>query len=1003
MKKKILYGLTVLSCFGAFSILAAADETPAADGNGKKITEGKEVKEEVKEEVEDFSKGFSKFYKFGLPKVNEAEYYKLSLINAQGLNNLNMSFSQALKGNAWKLPGGDKTHAKFIINESSIVDIYDYQKYINEEMNSRNANSKKLVDLDKKKTLGTWKKTNLKKDAKSLIQYLQKGSKKKYFWMGDKFGTYFLFAVHLDEKGFKKEANQIAGLLFKIKKNKREVILAALNTIADTKYTVALHKFYISGNWDNLKNNISKLLTKYKRGWKKSSGVKELLSLIEKQQSKESADSLLDKLPENDKKRLLELEKNKLSSIKNIIWTIPGLAKMALGDANKNEALAAILNDGMKSVKFLTSLLGSKRLLKHSKNSFVTNSPFSHNFYNNFSFISQNENDDDEVFKKMNRPMTEDEFAKYLLKLVVFDKDASDDDEQKSWNRNNISKLDTDEFRDLVKSWYKDYKDKKTDELLVEYIKFGKKSQKTFAVEYILANNMKDSYNAIDKFLLADDEKENDMEMEIDQSGNFSPLKNDIALKYVSKQGKNAADFVKKYIEKIDPFGDIRKMKKEDMKIDKTKSSEEQNAIRQNIKTFKLIKRLQALASPESVEEIIDDLLGLNKESEEYKEKLTTLNDKLKASDIDIDKKINILLTGALKATQKKKNLGLLFSFLHAINHTENTINNFALLKDGKKIDSQPDPKKNVDLWQKLFLVKKKLNKNYYDISFTVDQIAKLFFENIYNESNFNQMDYAASLFGKRYFEIIDLRIKQKISGKENKDLPKLPKNSISLKKDENKIALEQMSGELKNTKDIIKKIKKMPLDKILIFKAYLDKNKKLNKKIIETANKIVEIETEFPGSEKFKSLEGKILTDKDIISIKNFASDKIKSNKKIICKIVRKPLLGGVTILIAESESPSQQYDSNDKHVLSGYICIYGECNDSTIWQLDSEPENKKDNSTAKDDKTDDDLFSEMEDDIAEDFNSEIQQKQIQFMNYLKDFSTEKYNSLSSGIIYFH
>ena len=76
-------------------------------------------------------------------------------------------------------------------------------------------------------------------DADCIIKYLQDAQKKKSFGTEDSCGTWFLFAVHLNQKGMKDQANELAGLLFEIGKGKRKVILQALNALADVQYYAA--------------------------------------------------------------------------------------------------------------------------------------------------------------------------------------------------------------------------------------------------------------------------------------------------------------------------------------------------------------------------------------------------------------------------------------------------------------------------------------------------------------------------------------------------------------------------------------------------------------------------------------------------------------------------------------------------------------------------------------------------------------------------------------------
>ena len=1007
MKKRILYGLTVLSCFGAISAnIAAADNDAAAATSGKKITEGE--KAEKAEKAEDYTKGFSKFYKFGLPEVKDYEFYHLQIINSSILNNIGGFSNNGMSGNAWKISGDDKTNAKFIIRESSEVEVYNLQKFIQDKQ-KKSKDQSISIDFQStytlEKLLANWNKVNLNKEAEKLIKYLEeKSEKENNYWINNQIGRLLLFAVHLNEKGLKKEANKIAELLFKIKENKREVIIEALNTIADSKYLTTLNNFLQTGNWETFQKEISELIKKYKRAWKDKAGVEKLEEIITKQLSEKDSENFFADFNEKDKNLIQALEKEKLPSIKTSIWIIPGVTveKLILNyKDNKNKALEEILKNKMKSVPLLISLLGSKRLLKHSKTNFMVTSSYFSGYFSHFSFSSSSESSDD-IFNKMQRPMTEDEFAKYMLKAIIFDKDSEGNEDR--WENNNISKLDSDEFGETVQEWYQENKDKSISEILIAYIKYGNKSQKQFATEYILAKKLKDTYSAIETYLLSDESEGDDMDVD---SIDVPQEKQELAVKYVSERGKAAADFVKQFIEKLDPYGELRKEKKSDDPSVK-QTLEEKNKELQNKEKLNLIKRLQSLISPESVEDILNDLLGLKNDKTVPIDRIQALKDKLKSSTKKGDEKIKLILENCLKIVNENKNIKLIPYYMNALSSNlkgEKLNRQTFFFVEEPTVEPEKEkinPKENVLLWKKLFNLKTYINTKDNENNYSLGNLAKIAYNVIYNNSNERMAYYNLVSLGKKYSELLDKRIAESMSGTQGDKLTKdfdIQKTPEMKKKAEQ--IKEKVVEKLKSSKNILKTVKSLSLKELFPAFDYFSNNKELSKQCATEANKITEIITDnIPECEKFKELQGKTLKASDIENIKDFLINSAKKGKNIIVKIDRKPVLDGVTISFALDSKNENTGNTEDKYIIA-YFSVKNYGYFSATWPL-LEKSNSQEikNENNSDDETDD-LFGEMESEINEEINNENTEAQKELNKALKDFESGKANTLTSGLIY--
>ena len=221
-------------CGNLTSSAAVKTNTPAKAEVAKKTTATKQP-----EKVQDYSRGFAQFKAFGLPEVKTAKYIKLNSFTIFNMMD-NLPYEARTKGNAWLLKEDKKSGtALIIINQGTVVNIYDQQKLIKRLIKkSQNKNNKVMQNWHKDLNnylSGTWKETDLKADAKKIITYLKKKLKKQSRYMNPP-GGLFLFAAQLHNKGLKDDANKIAALLFKLGKSKRQVLLDALNALADAQY-----------------------------------------------------------------------------------------------------------------------------------------------------------------------------------------------------------------------------------------------------------------------------------------------------------------------------------------------------------------------------------------------------------------------------------------------------------------------------------------------------------------------------------------------------------------------------------------------------------------------------------------------------------------------------------------------------------------------------------------------------------------------------------------------
>jgi len=1008
----------------------------AEKGNSKKdvpaVKKEKKGSEEVKEEITDYSKGFAKFYKFGLPDVKNAKYIKLNMYSSALPSNDYFRYQAKVEGNAWLISENKKSSkAKIVLNQGAVATVYDQQK-LAEEMAEK---QRKKIEKSKKKNntitinfrnltdgklAGQWNKANLKKDADKITKHIEKEMKKEHFWGKNSLGIWFLFAIHLNQKGLKKEANKLAGVLFEAGKGKRIVILQALNALADAQYGVVYAQFKADHNWKKYSANVAKIYNLYKKGWKKAEGVKKLADLLAKRLDKSSSLEVKG-ITKEEQKLLQELIDKSTTTIRSGLWVLKDKLKPKESDDSEvdsneeeSEAIAKIQDKGMKALPFLIKLLGNQTLILADKDDIQMNSMFSgHTFFHSYS---SDISGGDRVFKQMKRPMTLGELAKKILDPIIIQEGESDT----HFNQMMLdpTKDDDDDFCEICESWYKENKDKSPIELARLYIKDGNKNQKANAVSYLLNNNEKDEYPVIEKYLLDEETR--------DKHNNR--FRDKLAIRYAGKRGVAAKEFAEKYIAIIDPDGEVQKADKEakkssTKKTTKKKTSDSNSTVTEEIfiesdsgnggmskwkreQILNTIERLRSMTSDESVEDIIDDILG---DKREWNSKLNSLiAERLRMSDKGIDNKLAVILKGAEAAAKKKQSKLFTDLMTMAVRCSKNIsvpqdVFNFSSREDDipTKLE-KPDPKKNKEIWKSLISNKLPFGEYRNSISKTIGDVSAIYYEVIFGDTTDASLTFYAPILGKKLYAQIKKRAEKRLNGVQEDKLPKLPSISELSEKDRKK-KIEAVLKKMRNSQNIKKTVASLSLDERIFLKQGLDKDKKLNKKLSPLANNVIKVVTKMPGSEKFAKFAGKQFSMKMADEIRNFILNALKNKKNAYCRIYRHPSLRGITIFITEipkKQLPPEikQQDKDAKKILVASLQVPGAFNSEAYWPLTSENESAK----TVDKSEDDDLFGDMEEEIMEESKDFYSKKQKNFNDKVKLFEAGKLNSMLSGGIYF-
>ncbi len=1026
MKKHIQLAIIAL----ILSSFVFANELQAAKKKrGEKRADAvtKKVKKSTKK-IEDYSKGFAKFAKFGLPNVKDAKYIKLNMYSSAFSNNDYFRYQAKVKGNAWLISEDKKSgKAEIVIHQGAVATVYDQQKLINTITKKRQKEAEKnkkkngsvsytITDFTEGKLAGTWEKADLKKDADKITEHIRKEMQKDYFFGKESLGLWFLFAIHLDQKGLKEEANKLAGVLFDAGKGKRIVILQALNAIADSQYGVAYATFKENHDWKSYSASIKKIYATFRKGWKKAAGIKKLSELIAKRAEGVPVVDVKD-LSESDKVLIKELLEKPLTSIQNSIWVLkekkhstPEKGKESDGEADEQEeptVIAKIMDKGMASVPLLIKLLGNDTLVVADSNDLRMFG--GGRFYSNRS--SGNANDADRIFKQLKRPMTLGEVARRVLDPIVIQEIETDS------NGNEIRRSsggdDTDEFREVAETWYKANQKKTPLELAQLYLKDGSKAQKSFAVSYFLKKKIKSEYPKIEKFLLSGK-----------RSRYGNGFQDKLAVRYAGSRGVAAKEFAKKYIDKLDPDSEMQKAAEEAKKQKakkgvakkkkSTDSSEEESSDSSTISTYereqilKTIDELKAMTSDETVEDIINDILG-DKREWNIKQK-NLLSTRLRMSDEDIDSKLAVILKSALKAAEKNRSKVFMDLMKMAVRISKNIstpVNMFNFMRNNDNIEDEiadPNPEKNREIWEKL-LTSKIITEDYGtndDSSITLGDAVAIFYDGIYFKKSYTEARFNLYILGEKLLTLMKQRAMKNIAGVPEDKLPKLP-SIADLTDEQRDKQIADVVQKVRSSQNKLKRVQALTLNEILLLKLGLEKDKKLSTELYKLSNRIAKVKTDMPGAKKFAKFAGKHFSATMINDIRAFAVKSQRDKKNIYCRIYKKPLLGEFSIFIGEipkdqlsTEMKNRKKDANI--IIVGLMKVPGAFNAKAYWPLTEEKEVVKSTESSEDD----DLFGDMEEEIQNESKDFYADRQNSFNEKIKLLEDGNLNSMLSGGIYF-
>ncbi len=904
---KLFTYILAISLVALSAIAQDAKEAPekvSVPAKKKAAVKSKAKTKPPKEKVPDYSKGFALFYKLGLPDVAKAEYVRLNF-SGLGISNF-YGYDINMLGNGWLVKEDKKNGTLDVIYNCGRYTFWTPAKLAKEqaaeikEIKKKYANDgKKLaeafVKLQRKyanKPRAFFQKVSLDKDIKTVLGKFT-GKKKDETRFADRLrwehklaGKLFIFALNVNAKGKKDDANRIVHYLFK-SGDKRKIIKAGLNYFADSRYEAIYERFKRDHDWKQYLAGVEKLVNRIPGVWDKKAVIK---ILAERLKAKLAGPP--PKLPEKDltpedrklAKELADLKEcsfggyatpgylrhGYVSNFKDSLWLLrfPEI-KMVKNRRNHfsfgkaSPVIEKIASRGVKSMPLLIALL---------KDNYLTSAASVPEMdWSSHSYSSSDDEEKDKAqilaaYNRMgNRPVSRSDIARVLLKGLLL----------KTGDRSSMDEADPEEFYEECQDLYKILKGKTQLQIAEYYLKNGGNTQKALAVLYMLAIKAKKFYPKIEKFLMASPCMENA----------------ELVKLYVDNRGKAAKPFLKKFIKAFnESYGRSMKLRSRGSDDFGNKRYREREKKRLNAEKEELFKTLEQMTSGKTVRQVLDKVAsGKTKLDGSTTTWLVRMLDKKSMGDAIREILTTLPKTGNVE-TRSKLISGLLGKYLWAA-------------KKNKSYELKSDKA----LWMKLLADKQEIPGDRwpglpYTIARKTLNMLAMYIDPKEQREKFPRI---ISFFPKEKIErILRGRVDAVLDGKK---APPFPSAKKITKEQRKKLTAALQAAPVPKLPEVFSKLN---YDEVLAVAEVLPKGSKLNAELLKSANRIVKVNCALPEK---PPVSGGMLTPEVVRKLVEFC-EKLKKMQGVRVKIRRSSCLEGVQIDITRKPAKDKKSGKSGK-----------------------------------------------------------------------------------------
>ena len=453
----------------------------------------------------DYSKGFSLLYKLGLPDTSKATYVRLqsSFNYSNTITGRNSVFSRIrVSGNAWLLSEKNGVGSLVVLNS----------RVISSKNVGGGGQRQAAADPDEETSanlVGRWDPVDLSEDVNKVMTFLRKLKPSNFEDVNQWAGELLLFAAHLSNHGLRKEANQIASILFDLSGSKDTVIESAVNILACNHYYDALDRLFASKNdWAGFEKDVTALASRYGSCWEWEPAA---LKVIHLAKMRAAACPIPEGLSDSERKLTGDLAN--APQYRNAYITMWGLTPPPGGKHPIDQIMAL----GIKAIPLLVSLLKDDYPVLFDYRRIRNSTRFSERSGNR---LKKNTETSD-------RPATRGEVAAFLLTEIL----PKPENEGSPVRSPSLTQL-----AESARAWYSRHKDSSPAELAMAYLAEGDTNQKQVAAAFLIDSKSEGSRQAVENFLLANIDRGCDPEL---------------LTKLAKTQGKKSLPFFESYAKAI--------------------------------------------------------------------------------------------------------------------------------------------------------------------------------------------------------------------------------------------------------------------------------------------------------------------------------------------------------------------------------------------------------------------------------------------------------------------
>ena len=901
--------------------------------------------------VKDYGRGFAKFYKLGLPDAKGGQYVNLSLRGGRQQQSMMQRAYMGgvqLKGNGWLIAPDSTNSPHRYISSTGEFDVYDYKVVAKEQRERQMAALKKAKEsgkpstvsfnsMDNEKTSATWREVDPTADANKLIAYLDKqGAQDSFkYQLAQLAGPLFFQAAHLYRNGYTNEANQIVSHLFSLSEDRREIIIGALNTIADSQLNKTTQTFFENQDWAAYQEDLLSLMRRFRSGWKQAPAVKRLYTVVQAHSLTAEPPAIVgDDLAAEDHALARDLcsmtvkdavqqfsAYNRSGWHDRTLWilTPPNDPEDATSESAgepkpvQSNIIERIRMRGFASVPLLLAMLDDDYLLNISKQELRGGGSFSSSYYSNNGDMTEARIT--QMYNQMRRPVTRGEIAHALLQQLL----PKDDDLRRSASGED----DIEDLKADCLQWYQDNKDKSVLELARVYLTEGGRQQRRSAVQFLSKFGADADFVLVEKTFLEGEQNEYSY----------------IITQYVQTRGEKSKAFVSQYTNTL-----------------MEAAGEDDNAVASAKRT---IKQLEQIVSAGSVDDILESIISGKKKFSEMQAILRTRIWQ-PANGVEI----MATLLGAASKMPEAQDSNSLLSMVLQFRYYQNSGSGSAM--------KLPALETYAELWKTLLADKRPvLDYRLQGAEATIGDMTARNIEFLYAEDKGVAMNQTFAL-GMRVLPLIHKRASQRLAGTAPSELPELPSaNNVPEE------ALEVIIADIQKSEDMPATLSALSMDALLALREPFTTQSNLWKKTASVAQRIQQVEIDEPLRGMMSHLDdwkGK-LANSDMLN--TLISDGLKiaeSGEPAELKLVRGAAFAGITITATRIDTNQTRYANwssslrnNDKE---GRARVNANINvqrgyKSAIWfseSTDSEPK------TSVASEKDSDLLDAFEDELVDD-----------------------------------